>query len=189
MSESQNTSGTAPPREQAPWREQARPHSYEYDPRRKSVVLACCLSFVPGLGHIYVGFYQRGFMHALTFAGIIASLVALSERRFTPLIPLLGIFLGFFYLYNLIDGARRAWLYNLALSGVASGLPTDELEMAGMRGSLFGGTILIGIGVLLLMHTRFDMSMEWVEDWWPVAPIIFGVYLVAKSLKARRPGS
>ena len=55
-----------------------RPHAYADrrafldDPRRKSPWLAAILSAMPGLGQIYVGYYQQGFINALVVGGLIA---------------------------------------------------------------------------------------------------------------------
>jgi hypothetical protein len=38
---------------------------------------------------------------------------------------------------------------------------------------------------VLLSHTRFGVSLDWLNDWWPVALIAFGVYLVARSVMSR----
>ena len=92
----------------------AAPRVPAADPRIKSPVIAGALSAMPGLGQVYVGYYQRGFVHIFVVAGIIALLAA---DVLGPLIPLAGLFLGFFWLYNMIDAGRRAALYNQALSG------------------------------------------------------------------------
>jgi hypothetical protein len=156
-----------------------------FDPRGKSPVLACFLSLMPGLGQIYVGYYQRGFFHALGFAGLIAVLATLSDREFTPLAPMTGVFMAFFYLYNVIDAGRRAALYNQALAGGGSiPLPSD-MEQPAVRGSLFGGALLMIAGIVMLFHTRFDWSLDWIADWWPVAPIVIGGWLVYKNFENR----
>ncbi len=156
-----------------------------FDPRAKSPALACFLSLMPGLGQIYVGYYQRGFIHGITFAGLIALLVAQADREFTPLIPMTAIFLGFFFLYNIIDAGRRASLYNQALQGTGTvSLPEESGLLGG--GSTLAGVILIGGGLILLMHTRFDWSLDWLEEWWPVAPILFGAYLVYRNIESNR---
>ena len=49
------------------------------------------------------------------------------------------------------------------------------------RGSTAGGVALIVIGVLFLLDLNTDISMEWIEDWWPLALVAFGVYLVRKA--------
>jgi TM2 domain-containing membrane protein YozV len=153
------------------------------DPRRKSVVLAVVLSAMPGLGQVYVGYYPRGFTHALVVAGLIAFLT--SMNNFTPLIPLAAIFLAFFWLYNMIDAGRRAAMYNDALAGgEAVDLPKD-ISMPGLRGSIVGGLVMIGIGAIILSHTAYDVPLDWLDDWWPAGAVLFGVYLVAKGMMER----
>jgi hypothetical protein len=155
------------------------------DPRAKSPALACVLSAMPGLGQIYVGYYQRGFVHALVVAVLITML---ATGDLDELTPLAGLFLAFFWLYNIIDAGRRATLYNQALAGTTGfDLPSD-FEMPRFRGSVFGGLLLIGFGFALLLHTRWDVSLRWVEEWWPVAPILLGGWLIAKAIQDRSQG-
>jgi hypothetical protein len=149
------------------------------DPRQKSVALAVLLSAMPGLGHIYLGYYQLGFLHA----GIFASLVSILSMGAGGLEPLFGISLGFFALYNFVDAGRRAALYNQALAA-AGELP--PIELPANRGSIVGGLLLVGVGVLFLMHTRFGYDPEWIEEWWPLGLIGLGVYLFLKDVQSRR---
>lgn len=154
------------------------------DPRAKSPALAAILSMMPGLGQVYVGYYQRGFIHAVVVASIITLLAGDMVGKLTPLF---AVFMSFFWLYNIIDAARRASLYNQYLAGnPAVDLPAD-FKMPRSGGSIFGGACLIAIGFILLLHTRFGMSLDWVEYWWPVAPMIFGFYLLAQAIRERRP--
>ena len=157
----------------------ARDPSFGFDPRAKNAPLACFLSLMPGLGQIYVGAYQRGFMHILIVGSTIAILAAEPVPELTPL---LGIFLPFFWLYNIIDAGRRAGMYNHALQ---AGGKLDLPEIGGASGSVLGGTILIAAGSILLSHTRFGMSMRWLEEWWPVAPIMLGAWLVLKAMASK----
>jgi TM2 domain-containing membrane protein YozV len=153
------------------------------DPRQKSPFLAGLLSFMPGLGQIYVGFYQRGFVHAMVIA-VIISLLASGELG--GLTPLAAVFMAFFWLYNVIDASRRAALYNQALAGVGDVELPEDWKVPGFRGSVLGGLLIAGFGFLLLMDTLFEISMEWVEDWWPAGIIAFGLYLVYKAIDDKR---
>lgn len=156
--------------------------STAFDPRRKSPILACFLSIMPGLGQIYVGYYQRGFAHIVIF-GTVITILANSVSR--ALVPLLSVFLPFFVLYNIIDAGRRAAAYNHAIAG-GEPLPlADQLPQPGAVGSLFGGLALVFIGMVLFMHTKWGMPLDWVEEWWPVAPIALGAFLVARSIQDR----
>jgi TM2 domain-containing membrane protein YozV len=46
------------------------------DPRRKSPLFATFLSAMPGLGQVYVGYYQRGFINAVVVGTLIALLTS-----------------------------------------------------------------------------------------------------------------
>ena len=152
------------------------------DPRAKSPVLAGFLSIMPGLGQIYVGYYQRGFIHALVAPSLIALLASGNLGR---LVPFAAVFLGFFWMYNIIDAIRRATLYNLALAGDEEIEPPRDFSMSAFGGSIFGGLVLVGVGLALLLHTKWDMSLDWIEDWWPVAPIGLGIYLIVRAVQER----
>ena len=162
------------------------PQPMPFDPRHKSPIMAGILSAMPGLGQVYVGYYQRGFVHAAVVATLIA---ILASEVLDEMTPMAAIFLAFFWLYNIIDAGRRAALFNQALTEGESfqpiGLPDDALA-PGPHGSLIGGTVLVVVGFVMLLHTRFDMRLEWIEDWWPVAPMALGAYLIFLALQDRR---
>lgn len=152
------------------------------DSRRKSPFLAVVLSLMPGLGQVYVGYYQRGFINAIVTA-IVVSLLA--SNSLGSLIPLAGIFLAFFWLYNMIDAGRRATLYNHALAGGTEIDLPDGFQVPGFRGTLAGGSTLVVLGLVLLGHTRFGMSLDWVEQWWPLAIVGFGAFLAYKGVQEK----
>jgi hypothetical protein len=155
------------------------------DPRRKSPLLACILSMMPGLGQVYVGYYKLGFIHMAVWGSALA-LAIWAGQSVVALLPATVVFLVFFYLYNVIDAGRRASYYNQALAGIEGvELPT-EMSLPTPGGSLAGGVVLIIVGVVLLSNTLFDMSLAWLEDWWPVVPVLVGVWLVARGMQERR---
>lgn len=166
-----------------------RPMEIPRDPRTKSPGLAAFFSMMPGLGQIYVGYYPKGFVHAVVVAGIISILS--STHGDEPFVPMLAIFLAFFWLYNVIDAARLAALYNRALAGGNEPDLPEGFKLPGMGGSIVGGSILVAAGFVVLLHTRWGVRLDWVRDWWPVFPMLFGVYLVAKAVAERkaRPGA
>ncbi len=175
-----NTTPPPPPAsERAPT---APPQLGASDPRIKSPVIAGALSLMPGLGQVYVGYYQRGFVHILVIAGLVA---LMASDTLGPLLPLAGLFFAFFWLYNVIDAARRASLYNQALAGGEDiELPAD-FKAPTFGGSIAGGLAFVAAGAILLANTRFGMSLEWIEDWWPAALILFGGYLIYKATQDR----
>jgi hypothetical protein len=175
----------APPQQQAVPAPQTR--SRVDDPRRKSPALACILSVMPGLGQIYVGYYQRGFIHAFVVAGMFFVLNVLSER--SPLFPAAMVFLLFFWLYNIIDAGRRASLYNQLLVGRETVDLPEDIRMPGIRGSIFGGLTLIIAGGIILSHTAYGLSLTWLEDWWPAGLFLVGGYLIVKGVQERMASS
>jgi hypothetical protein len=169
-----------PPAQQAPRRD------YLDDPRRKSPVLALVLSLMPGVGQIYVGFYQQGFTNALIVASLIALLAAGVVHRAEPLF---GMFLAFFWLYNVVDAWRRAVFYNNALAGIGPATLPEEVALTSGRGSLAGGIAMIAVGLVLLSNTLFGLPLDWLERWWPVAFLIVGGWLVYPTFINRTKSS
>ena len=160
MNATQEDTGQAPPYAQAP--PLAPPQVRLRDTRSKSPALAAVLSMMPGLGQVYVGYYQRGFVHA----AVIASLITIiSSGALERLIPLFALFMSFFWLYNIIDAARRASLYNDALAGNPSIELPQDFKSPGIRGSIVGGAALVAAGFILLLHTRFGISLRGISPW------------------------
>ncbi len=153
------------------------------DPRLKSPLLAMLLSCMPGLGQVYIGYYQRGFIHILVVGIVIAFLAGSGPMN--VLVPLAGMFLAFFWMYNIVDAGRRAALYNQALAGTESIAPPEDFKMPKAGGSIVGGLCLIGLGAISLSNTLFDVSLAWVENWWPVALFIPGVWLIVRAIQER----
>jgi len=147
----------------------------------KSPVLATLLSLFPGLGQVYVGYYQRGFTHSVITAVTITAL----SNGMGDLTPMFGVLLAFFWIYNIIDAGRRASLYNQAVDGVNSIEMPEDMKL-GEGGSMVGGVLLVAIGTILFLYTRFDVSMAWLEDWWPLGAVALGGYLIYKSLTYTR---
>ncbi len=151
--------------------------------QHKTPFIACALSLMPGVGQIYLGYYKLGFIHNVVFA---STIMLLTTRLPDPMYPLLGISLAFFFIYNIVDAGRRAVYYNLALDGVEGiELPNMQLTVPSFGGSFAGGLTLIGIGIVLLSNTLLGFSLNWFEEWWPVAPIALGAYLIWKAIQER----
>ncbi len=154
------------------------------DARYKSRLFATLMSLVPGLGQIYVGYYQQGFINIVVIAGLISMLAYPGISG--SLTPFLALFMVFYWLFNMVDAYRKATFYNQALEGLGPlELPEGE-QSPGMRGSLLGGAVLILIGAIALGHTRFGLPLEWIEHWWPAALILMGAYLLYQALANRK---
>lgn len=177
-----------PPAQPSPYGAQRAAHpapaSLADDPLRRSPFIAATLSLMPGLGQVYTGYTRLGFGHAIVAAVVLAFL---AEGAHGAMQPLGTVFLTFFWLYGIVDAARRAMLVNQALLGrLHMDLP-EALGEPGFRGSLAGGLTLVALGALLLSNTLFGVSLEWLEQWWPVALIGFGAFLAYRALQDRKP--
>lgn len=146
------------------------------DPREKSAPLAVLLSAMPGLGQIYVGATSHGFINVLVVGAVISVLGAGAGG----LEPLLGMFLAFYWLANMVDAGRRAQAYNQQLAGQGS-LPVPETG-----GALLGGLLILFLGLFALLHVTFGLSMAWAERWWPLGLILVGGFLVGQVVAAHR---
>jgi hypothetical protein len=141
----------------------------------KSPALATWLSLFPGLGQAYIGYYQLGFMYVLIMA---LCILILSNG---VLAPFFGPMLAFFWIFNLIDANRRAHNANRALDGLEGNDVPPDFEMPGLKGSVPVGVMLMIAGILILLDLRFNVSLSWIEDWWPIGLVGLGGWLVFKS--------
>ena len=152
------------------------------DPRYKSPVLATLMSLVPGLGQIYIGYYQQGFLNIVVIAGLISLLAYYGISPYFK--TFLALFMVFYWLYNVVDAYRKSTLYNQTLAGSSEILDGDQLP--GMRGSLAGALLMIVAGIIALSNTLFELPLDWLERWWPAALIGLGLYLLFQSLVNRK---
>ncbi len=63
--------------------------------------------------------------------------------------------------------------------------PVGNLWFPESRGSLTAGVLLMIAGSIIVSRTAFGLSLEWLRHWWPLAPILFGAYLVFQSLSEK----
>jgi hypothetical protein len=52
-------------------------------------------------------------------------------------------------------------------------------------GSLAGGVLLVGVGVVLFLNTMFRIPLDWVARWWPLALVIAGAWLIFADRRAK----
>jgi len=141
-------------------------------------MLAGLLSLVPGLGQIYVGYYQQGFINIL----VIASLISVVSMDMGSANPLFGFFIAFYWLYNIIDASKRAAFVNESLAGLGPLDLPEHYNLPGGQGSLFAGILMVLLGAVALSHTVFGMSLEWLEDWWPLGLVLVGGWLIFQAV-------
>ncbi len=143
--------------------------------------LAGILGAIPfGVGAIYNGQYTKGLVHLGIFIFLVT---ALSSNLPEYLYPILGISMAFFIVYQIADAVRTA-------KAIQGGQPApDPLGLATMfspgervdfrHGVPTGAVVLIGLGVLFLLHNLNVWFLE-VDTLWPIILIALGVWLFAR---------
>jgi hypothetical protein len=144
------------------------------------VVAGILAGFFPfGVGAVYCSQYAKGLAHLVIF---VLAIVGLSSDLPAYVDTMLGISLGFFYFYQIIDAVRTAKAIQLGQPppdpfglaqtfGVGEKLDTSKVPA--------GAVILIGLGVIFLLHTIgiFEFGLH---RFWPLILIFLGVWLFAK---------
>ncbi len=150
-------------------------------PQTKSPALAGFLSIFPGLGHLYLGLYQRAFAFAGAFILSIGFASHRSGEFFGPLI-------AFIWFFGIIDAVRQAHAINRGFVSEAGFIPEPQLRRA-VTGSagLTWGIILVGLGVLWLVDRYMDIDWSFMETWGtPSALILLGLILVISHIRRKR---
>jgi hypothetical protein len=164
-------------------------------PTGPNPTVAGILGAIPlGLGAVYCGQYAKGLIYLGIFVMCIVGFSAdLPWQGYAAL----GIFLGFFWVYQILDSIRTA-------KAIQMGEPApDPLGIVQMFGGSTPGektattesstnipaaaAVLIVLGILFLINTVFDFSLH---RYWPLILIALGVWLFAKHwglLGSHRP--
>jgi hypothetical protein len=133
-----------------------------------------------GVGAVYCSQYAKGLAHL-----IVMVLLIIGESSDVPwyMHTILGIGIGFFYLYQIIDAIRTAKALQLGEPvpdpfGLAATFGAGE-KFEGTKVPA-GAAILIGLGILFLLHTAglFEVGMGVLIS---LVLILLGVWLFAKQ--------
>ncbi len=140
-------------------------------------VLAVFFPF--GIGQVYNRQYSKGLAHMLIFALLIWALSTSGDT----LGPFLGITLAFFIVYQIIDAVRSARAIQQGQPapdplGIGKLFATREGEAKWtMAGAPIGAIVLIGLGVLFLLHNVGIFGFFHIGRFWPLALIALGVWI------------
>ena len=137
-------------------------------------------AFFPfGVGAVYCGQYAKGLAHLVIFGMLVAAQTAVDNGG---LHALLGISLAFFYVYQIVDAVRSAKAVQMGQPapdpfGLARAFSTGDPGDAAKVPT--GAIVLIGLGVLFLLHTVgiFEFGFE---RFWPLILIFLGGWMFAK---------
>ena len=147
-------------------------------PGYKKPGIAGLLSALPGVGHLYLGLYQR----AIAFFTIWVLIIAFVDRGHHS--GPLGIFIPFWWFFVLIDAVRQANAIN-ATGAPEANLVTGEKPLK-VQGSLAFGVFLILFGAFFLLDRFVTIDLSFLLDWWPAAVILFGAWQVFTYYKGKK---
>jgi cell wall-active antibiotic response 4TMS protein YvqF len=146
-------------------------------PLPKNPGAAGALGIIPGMGHLYLGLYQRA---AILF-GVWVLFITMTEHSRGPF-P--GIAIPFWMVFSIIDASRQAKAIN------ATGRPESNIlgsdEPVRVSGSLTAGILLILIGGFLLLDRLVPIDLSFLNDWWPVLLVAFGLWQVYRHYQGKR---
>jgi Domain of unknown function (DUF5668)/B-box zinc finger len=148
------------------------------------VVAGILAGFFPfGVGAVYCSQYAKGLAHLLIFVMLIYGSDHAGNWDW-----IFGIGIAFFYVYQIIDAVRTA-------KAIQSGLPAPDPMGLGRSfgmGEKFdtgkvpvGAVLLIGLGVLFLLHTMGIMEHGF-ERIWPISLILLGVWMFYRQWERAR---
>jgi hypothetical protein len=145
-------------------------------PLPKNPGAAGALGIIPGMGHLYLGLYQRA---AILF-GVWVLFISLAGHSHGPF-P--GIAIPFWMVFSIIDASRQAKAIN------ATGRPESNIlgsdEPVRVSGSLTAGLLLILIGGFLLLDRLVTIDLSFLNDWWPVLLVAFGAWQVFRHYQSK----
>jgi hypothetical protein len=138
--------------------------------------VAFLLGFVPGLGAIYNGEYNKAMIHILIFGGIIIGITGVLGDSLTPfwIVALIA-----FIFYMAIDALRTA-------KARQTGQTVADPFESWTRNRSVGPFILIAIGALFLLHNFGFFDMFRVREiFWPVVLIGIGVLMLRNRVSGQ----
>jgi len=156
----------------APAAPTAPPH-----PQAKNPAAAGFLSVIPGLGHVYLGLYQR----AVIFFAIWVVVMSVVPHAGGPA----GLMIPFWWFFVLIDAVRQAKAIN------ATGVPESNLlpneKPLNFSGSLTFGIFLVLVGLFFFLDRWYRIDLSFLFDFWPILLIAFGAWQIFSYWKSKQP--
>jgi hypothetical protein len=133
-----------------------------------------------GVGAVYTGQYAKGLAHLVIFTLLVLGASSGSEAMGT----VFGLGIAGFYFYQIIDSVRSARALQLGLQPpdpFGLGTTFSAGEKVDVSKVPVGALVLIGLGVIFLLHTLdiWDFSAHRI---WPLILIGIGAFLLLRRL-------
>ena len=142
-----------------------------------------------GVGQVYTGQYAKGLAHLIIFVALIFGVTTAANSNNDALAAVLGISIGFFCIYSIVDAVRSAKAIQLGQAppdpfGLASTFTTATGNRTlDHRQVPLGAVILIALGLLFLFDTMDIQPLHWMGRAWPLILIVIGVWMFTKRMQ------
>jgi len=145
---------------------------------------AFILGLIPGVGAIYNAEFFKAAIHLVIFA----FLVSLADNTHGPGSGFLHFMAFGFYVYMPFEAFYTAKKRKLALQGIDLETPFDRLnEQLGEfhNRELWGGLILVAIGVVFLLDNFEVVTFDKIQKLWPIIPMAVGALLIRRFTQGK----
>ena len=134
-----------------------------------------------GVGAVYTGQYAKGLAHLVIFTMLV---LGASSSSGAAVATMCGLGIAGFYFYQIIDSVRSARALQLGQAPpdpFGLGTTFSAGERLDVSKAPVGALVLIGLGVIFLLHTLdiWDFSAHRV---WPLVLIAIGGFLLARRM-------
>ncbi len=148
-------------------------------PQVKNPAAAGFLSVIPGLGHVYLGLYQR----AVIFFAVWVVVMSIVPHAGGPA----GLMIPFWWFFVLIDAVRQAKAINATGAPESNLLPNEK--PLNFSGSLTFGIFLVLVGIFFFLDRWYRIDLSVLFDFWPVLLILFGAWQIFTYWKSQQPAA
>ncbi len=143
--------------------------------------LAFLLGLIPGVGAVYNAQYVKAIVHVVVF-GLLISIV--DSNAVNGLEPLFALLIAIWYFHMPFEAYHTARKRSL-------GIPVDDFSSilplkARTSGFPMGPVVLIGLGVVFLLAQFELLSVRAILQFWPVALIAAGAWMLYERI-AQKP--
>ena len=145
---------------------------------------AFILGLIPAVGAIYNAEFFKAAIHMVVFA----FLISLADHSHGPGSGLVHFMAFVFYVYMPFEAYYTAKKRKLATQGIDLETPFDRLsdQMGEFHNKeLWGGIILVGVGVVFLLDNFNLIAFDEITKLWPVIPMAVGVLLIRRFAQGK----
>ena len=145
---------------------------------------AFILGLIPAVGAIYNAEFFKAAVHMVVFG----FLVTLADHAYGPGSGVVHLMAFGFWAYMPFEAFYTAKKRKLALQGIDLETPFDQInqQMGAFKNKeLWGGVVLVGIGMVFLLDNFEILDFEKIQKLWPLIPMAVGALLIRRFMQGK----